>query len=128
MNATTTAPLALELQDITVTVPDGTETLTILDHASLAVARGEVVAVVGASGSGKSTLLAVAGLLRTPTSGAVAVDGQDVASLSERARTRAARRGDRARVPAGEPLPVAHGARAARAGGAHRRHPAVGGT
>ncbi len=88
MNATSTAPLALELQDITVKVPDGTETLTILDHASLAVPRGEVVAVVGASGSGKSTLLAVAGLLRTPTSGAVAVDGQDVASLGERARTR----------------------------------------
>lgn len=85
---TNNTALALELRDLNVTVPDGDETLTILDGASLSVARGELVAVFGESGSGKSTLLAVAGLLRTPTSGSVFVDGRDAGALSDKARTK----------------------------------------
>ena len=80
--------MTLELQDIRVQVPDGTETLTILDAVSLSLAAGEVVALTGASGSGKSTLLAVAGLLRTPDSGTVTVAGTDATGLSRKARTR----------------------------------------
>jgi putative ABC transport system ATP-binding protein len=72
----TTHPV-LELEQVTVTVPDGSETLTILDGVDLAVRHGEVVMVTGASGSGKSTLLAVGALLRQPTSGVVRVDGVD---------------------------------------------------
>ena len=79
---------ALELRDVTVSVPDGEGTLTILDRASLVVEKGEVVAVFGESGSGKSTLLAVAGLLRTPTSGTVIVEGRDASAISDRQRTR----------------------------------------
>lgn len=82
------ADLALELSGIEVTVPDGTEQLTILDHLDLVVRAGEVVSVTGASGSGKSTLLAVAALLRTPTAGSVRIDGVDTAGLG---RTAAAR-------------------------------------
>ena len=80
--------MSLILDSVSVTVPDGDETLTILDHASLVVTSGEVVAITGASGSGKSTLLAVAGLLRSPDAGQVVVAGTDATHLGRAARAR----------------------------------------
>ena len=80
--------MSLVLDSISLAVPDGDETLTILDGASLSVAPGEVVAVTGASGSGKSTLLAVAGLLRPPDTGRVVVAGTDATPLGRAARAR----------------------------------------
>lgn len=73
---------ALSLTDVTVTYPDGDRRLTALDHVSLDVQPGHVVAVVGPSGSGKSTLLAVAGLLLTPDSGQISIGGREVSGLS----------------------------------------------
>ncbi|KRF17161.1 ABC transporter ATP-binding protein [Nocardioides sp. Soil797] len=78
---------ALEMSDVTLTYPDGTARLTAVDRATLSVARGELVALVGPSGSGKSSLLAVAATLITPDSGRVVVDGIDTAGLSRSART-----------------------------------------
>ena len=54
------------------------------DQASLAVAAGELVAVVGPSGSGKSTLLHLMGTLDRPSAGTVRVTGLDVAALTDR--------------------------------------------
>jgi putative ABC transport system ATP-binding protein len=59
-----------------------------LRDASVSVASGEMVAVVGPSGSGKSTFLQLIGLLDTPTVGAVRFDGRDVSSLGDAERTR----------------------------------------
>lgn len=50
--------------------------LQVLDGVSLAVARGEMVAVVGESGAGKSTLLHVLGALERPTTGEVRLNGE----------------------------------------------------
>jgi putative ABC transport system ATP-binding protein len=71
----------LELVGVCKEFPGGVEALS---GVSLAVAAGELVAVVGPSGSGKSTLLHVMGTLERPTSGEVRVDGRDAASLGER--------------------------------------------
>ena len=67
-------------------VPNGTDTLAILQDINLAVMPGEAIAVVGASGSGKSTLLGLLAGLDTPTAGSVALDGHDVFSLDEDGR------------------------------------------
>lgn len=45
---------------------------------------GEFIAIVGPSGSGKTTLLAMIGGLLTPTSGAILVNGRDIARLKSR--------------------------------------------
>ena len=50
--------------------------------------RGEVLAVVGSSGSGKTTLLNLFGLLDTPDSGQITVEGAPTGTLSERSRAR----------------------------------------
>ncbi|MDG1265379.1 MAG: ABC transporter ATP-binding protein [Ilumatobacter sp.] len=64
----------VELSGISVSF-DGT---TVLDHVSLSVTTGEVVALLGPSGGGKSTLLRVVAGIIAPDSGIVRIDGVDV--------------------------------------------------
>jgi lipoprotein-releasing system ATP-binding protein len=52
--------------------------ITVLDGVNLQVARGEMVAIVGASGAGKSTLLHLIGALERPTRGSVVIAGERV--------------------------------------------------
>ena len=68
----------LQAHDITKVFQEGREPVTVLHGASLAVERGEVVALEGPSGSGKTTLLSILGCILTPTSGRVVIDGQEV--------------------------------------------------
>jgi putative ABC transport system ATP-binding protein len=53
-----------------------------LDHVSLTIGEGELVAVMGASGSGKSTLMNVLGCLDRPDSGRYVLAGREVSQLS----------------------------------------------
>lgn len=60
------------------------ETLA-LDNVSLTVDKGEFVSVMGPSGCGKSTLLNIMGILDTPTSGKVEIDGTEVSRMGDKA-------------------------------------------
>jgi putative ABC transport system ATP-binding protein len=84
----------LELDGVSKVYP-GSPPVPALDRASLAVAAGELVAVVGPSGSGKSTLLHLMGTLDQPTAGTVRITGMDAARMRDRelAALRAARIG-----------------------------------
>jgi ABC-type lipoprotein export system ATPase subunit len=74
---------AIELRDVHRTYASdetgGVET-SALDGVTLAIERGDLVAICGPSGSGKSTLMHVAGALDTPTSGEVFIEGWSLAS------------------------------------------------
>jgi putative ABC transport system ATP-binding protein len=76
---------ALELREVTKVHPSSPPVVA-LRSVTLTIGAGEFAAVVGPSGSGKSTLLAVAGTLERPTSGTVAVSGEAVQDLTDRAR------------------------------------------
>jgi len=75
----------LELRNVTKHyAASGTATgVAVLADISLALARGESLAIVGPSGSGKSTLLQIIGTLDRATSGEVLLDGNDLASLDD---------------------------------------------
>lgn len=78
----------LKLSAIEKSYGAGETVLPVLQGAALAIAPGEVVALVGASGSGKTTLLQITGGLDVPDAGEVRWFGQRIDSLEDAARTR----------------------------------------
>jgi lipoprotein-releasing system ATP-binding protein len=57
--------------------------VSVLNGVNLSVARGEMIAVVGASGAGKSTLLHVVGALERPDRGEVVIGGQSLSNRTD---------------------------------------------
>jgi lipoprotein-releasing system ATP-binding protein len=76
----------IELKNLTKVYKNGVE-FRALDDANLRIKKGEFVAIVGPSGSGKSTLMHLIGLLDTPSSGTLLIDGKDVTKMSDKERS-----------------------------------------
>ena len=78
----------LECRQLRKTFVDGKLRVDVLKDVNLQVPPGEMIAIVGASGSGKSTLLHLLGGLDRPSGGEVLVAGENLAQLSEKAKSR----------------------------------------
>jgi putative ABC transport system ATP-binding protein len=73
----------IRLEEICRSYEMGSETVHALRGVSLAVQRGEYVAIMGPSGSGKSTLMNVLGCLDTPSSGTYELNGHSVGEMDD---------------------------------------------
>ncbi|MFW9997149.1 MAG: ABC transporter ATP-binding protein [Candidatus Odinarchaeota archaeon] len=76
-------PIVLELHGLKKYYDMGTHVVKAVDGLNLNIHRGEMVAIMGPSGSGKSTLLNLIGLLDSPTSGKIILDGQDISKMDQ---------------------------------------------
>jgi putative ABC transport system ATP-binding protein len=83
-----TAETIVEIRNLTRIYRMGEVQVRALNNISLEVRRGEFAAIMGKSGSGKSTLLHQLGLLDTPTSGEIIIDGRNVLKLSGSLKTK----------------------------------------
>ncbi|WP_270270497.1 ABC transporter ATP-binding protein [Enterocloster clostridioformis] len=77
----------LNVNNLCKTYGEGEAKVNALKNVSFSLEKGEFAAIVGESGSGKSTLLNCIGALDTPTSGTILMDGQNLFSMKEEART-----------------------------------------
>jgi putative ABC transport system ATP-binding protein len=73
----------IQATDLTKIFGMGDASVVALDHVSMEVQSGELVAIMGPSGSGKSTLMNILGCLSTPTSGQYILDGEDISGLDK---------------------------------------------
>ncbi|HVC30979.1 MAG TPA: ABC transporter permease [Steroidobacteraceae bacterium] len=75
--------VVIRTEDLTRVYRAGAVEVRALAGVSLAITRGELVAIMGASGSGKSTLMALLGCLDRPSGGRYLLEGADVSALGE---------------------------------------------
>lgn len=78
----------IEIRNLSKIYPGGVE-VRALDGIDLDIRRGEFLSIIGPSGSGKSTLLHMIGILDTPSSGTITIDGRVVTEMSEKERSKA---------------------------------------
>lgn len=87
-------PLApiLQLENVTRSFRQGEKEVVVLRGVDAVLWPGQAVALVGPSGAGKSTLLHITGLLESPSTGRVLINGRDCATMTEAERTRLRRK------------------------------------
>jgi putative ABC transport system ATP-binding protein len=73
----------IETQDLWKTYVMGSEEIHALRGVSIAIQRGEYVAIMGPSGSGKSTLMNLIGCLDTPSKGSYLLNGKQVSQMND---------------------------------------------
>ena len=73
----------IEVTNINKTYGYGFNRVKVLDHFSLTVNQGDMVAITGTSGSGKSTLLHIMAGLEKPDIGEVIIDNKNIYGLSQ---------------------------------------------
>jgi putative ABC transport system ATP-binding protein len=73
----------IETRDLWKTYQMGDEEIHALRGVSIAIERGEYVAIMGPSGSGKSTLMNLIGCLDTPTKGTYLLNGKEVSQMND---------------------------------------------
>jgi putative ABC transport system ATP-binding protein len=73
----------IELSGVSKVYGKGEAEVRALDGVSIAIERGDFVAIIGASGSGKSTMMNIIGCLDAPTSGSYLLDGINTLELDE---------------------------------------------
>jgi lipoprotein-releasing system ATP-binding protein len=81
----------LDVRGLRRSFAQGESVIEVLRGVDLAIAPGEIVALLGPSGSGKSTLLQAVGLLEGGFEGDIRIDGQPVADLDNEGRTKVRR-------------------------------------
>ena len=73
----------IKVEDLCKIYNPGENEVRALDHVSLEIKKGELVAIIGQSGSGKSTFMNMLGCLDVPTSGRYYLNGIDVSEMSD---------------------------------------------
>ena len=76
-------PMLIEANNLTKSYELGGQTVHALDHVSVHIAEGEMVAIRGPSGSGKSTMMNILGCLDRPDGGRYILSGEDVSTLGD---------------------------------------------
>lgn len=73
----------VEINEVCKYYNTGENEVRALDHVSVAIDKGEFVAIIGHSGSGKSTLMNILGCLDVPTAGQYRLNGTDVSEMTD---------------------------------------------
>ena len=73
----------IKVEDLCKIYNPGENEVRALDHVSLEIKKGELVAIIGQSGSGKSTFMNMLGCLDVPTSGKYYLNGTDVSEMTD---------------------------------------------
>ena len=78
----------MEIQGLKKSFGSGSNKVTVLKGIDFSLERGEFCVLLGPSGSGKSTLLNIIGGIDTPDRGAVIVNGEKMADMTEKTLTK----------------------------------------
>ena len=73
----------IKVEDLCKIYNPGENEVRALDHVSLEIKKGELIAIIGQSGSGKSTFMNMLGCLDVPTSGRYYLNGTDVSEMTD---------------------------------------------
>jgi len=78
----------LKLENVTKKFSQAGQKIEIIKNADFSIKSSEFLSLIGPSGSGKTTLLQICGMLDNPTSGAVIINGENMAKANDEKRTK----------------------------------------